>query len=645
MDVKYINKDINPRDDFYGFAAGHWADYNQQPADEPSWSNFEVIEERVTERLRNILQSLDVNDKMQRKMAAYQRIYTDYERRNKEKIAPLLPYLEKVKQFNDKRQLLEWYTRIFNDDLFCSLNISQDLIDSTRYEIWMEQSLDLENRDYYISQTAENVGIRQKYRQVTVDILEMTGLFDSRKNAEYLFDVYFTVETEIAKLAYAPEKLQKPEENYHRYTLDELSELISMDAKTLLSWSDYTETGTVIVAQPEPLKRAFELINCMSLQHLRDVIEYRIIINCAAWCSEDFSAKSWEFTQYMTGAKERTPKWKREVHHMTSSFYEPIGKIYSERYFSPEAKDKVLTMTHNLVDAYREIMREQQWMSDETRERAIEKLDAMQFSKIGYPETWEDYSDFPLDESKSYVENNILFNQWSHQRTLKKYYNKTVDRTEWPMMPQTVNACCMQQQNELCFPAAILQSPFFDADADDASNYGAIGVVIAHEMTHNFDMAGRLFSKTGDMLDWWTDADTEKFKTLTDNTRKRFDNMNALPFVKCNGELTLNENIADYGGLKIAYRALEKVMNGRLDITEPIVGYNWQQRFFISYAQMWASVITDECLKRQVQNDPHSVPSVRTNGTLPMFTPWYSAWDVKLTDKLYLDESQRAQVW
>lgn len=235
MDVKYINKDINPRDDFYGFAAGHWADYNQQPADEPSWSNFEVIEERVTERLRDILQSLDVNDKMQRKMAAYQRIYTDYERRNREGVAPLLPYLEKVKQFNDKQQLLEWYTRTFNDDLFCSLNISQDLIDSTRYEIWMEQSLDLENRDYYISQTAENVGIRQKYRQVIVDILEMTGLFDSRKNSEYLFDVYFTVETEIAKLAYAPEKLQKPEENYHRYTLDELSELIGMDARTLLS--------------------------------------------------------------------------------------------------------------------------------------------------------------------------------------------------------------------------------------------------------------------------------------------------------------------------------------------------------------------------------------------------------------------------
>jgi len=228
---------------------------------------------------------------------------------------------------------------------------------------------------------------------------------------------------------------------------------------------------------------------------------------------------------------------------------------------------------------------------------------------------------------------------------LKKYYNKTVDRTEWPMMPQTVNACCMQQQNELCFPAAILQSPFFDADADDASNYGAIGVVIAHEMTHNFDMAGRLFSKTGDMLDWWTDVDTEKFKKLTENTRKRFDNMNALPFVKCNGELTLNENIADYGGLKIAYRALEKVMEGRLDVTEPIIGYNWKQRFFISYAQMWASVITDECLKRQVQNDPHSVPSVRTNGTLPMFTPWYDAWAVKSSDKLYLDESQRAQVW
>ena len=644
MDVRYINTEIDPRDDFYGFAAGRWSEYNEQPADEPAWSNFEVVEERVTERLRDMLKSLDESDAMQRKIATYQRIYTNYERRNREGISPLVPYLEKVVQMNDKMKLMEWYTRTFCDDLFCSLNISQDLIDSTKYEIWLEQSLDLGNRDYYLSQTAENVGIRQKYRQVNVDLLEMSGLF-TRENAEKLFDVYFTIETEIARLAYSPEKLQKPEENYNRMTLAELSELIGMDARTLLSWSDYNETESVIVAQPEPVKRAFELINCMSLQHLKDVIEYRIVTEYSGWCSESFSEKAWEFTQYMTGAKERTPKWKREVHHMTSSFYEPIGKIYSERYFSPEAKERVLSMTHNMVDAYREIMREQTWMSEETREKAIEKLDAMQYVKIGYPDKWDDYSDVPVDETKSYVENNILFGQWSHRRSIEKYYNKTVDRSEWPMMPQTVNACCMQQQNEICFPAAILQIPFFDADADDASNYGAIGVVIAHEMTHNFDMAGRLFSKTGDMLDWWSDGDTEKFKELTENTKERFDNMIALPFVKCNGELTLNENIADYGGLKIAYRALEKVMDGRIDITEPITGYNWKQRFFISYAQMWASVISDECLKRQVTNDPHSVPSVRTNGTLPMFTPWYEAWDVRLEDKLYIDEEKRAKVW
>lgn len=643
MDSRYINTEINPKEDFYAFAAGKWPDYNPQPADEPRWSNFDVIDENVTNRLKELFDSLDENDPMQHKIASYKRIYTNYEKRNDEGISVLRPYIEHISTFNSKLELLKWFTQEFNEDLFCSVYITQDLMDSTRHEVCISQSLDLDNRDYYVSQNPENVEIRKKYRQVNIDLLMMAGY--SKEHAEELFNIYFTAETEIAKVAYSQETLQKPEENYHRYSIAELTELIGFDAKVFLSWSDFNETSMVIVAQPAPIKRAFELINGMSLEHLKDIIEYSLVISYCGSCSEDFTEKSWEFSQFMTGAKERSPKWKREVNHLNSTFYEPVGRLYSERYFSPEAKEKIMSIVHNVRDAYREIISEQQWMSETTRQRALEKMDAMKFTKIAYPENWEDYTDIPIDESKSFLDNVIAIDKWSHQRSIKKYYNKPVDREEWPMMPQTVNACCMQQQNELCFPAAILQSPFFDADADDASNYGAIGVVIGHEMTHNFDMAGRLFSKDGDMIDWWEDGDDEKFKALTENTLNRFNSLYAIPWVKCNGELTLNENIADYGGLKIAYRALEKVMDKQFDVDANATGYNWKQRFFISYAQMWACVATDETIKRQIQNDPHSVPSVRTNGTLPMFTPWYDAWGVSKGDKLFVDESQRGQIW
>ena len=640
MNKDYVNKDIKPSEDFYGFAAGNWSVYNKQPDDEPSWGNFDVLEETVTKRLRDIIDTLDDDDPMQQKMNSYMRVYTNYKRRNDEGIRPLLPYIEKLRMMTSKEELLEWYTKTFMSDLFCNISLFQDLKDSTRFEVFIEQSLDLGNRDYYISTTQDNIDVRKKYREVMTDILKIAGYTDDR--AEELFKTYFTLETDIAKLAYPQEKLEKPEENYNRYSIDELSALIGMDARKLLSWSGFTETEMVVVAQPEPVKRAFELIGMMTLPTLKTVIEYSIVTDFCGKCSENFTEKAWEFEQYMTGAKERSPKWKREVNHINDVFYEPLGQIYSERYFNHDAKRKIMELVRNIKDSFREIISEQKWMTYETRQKALEKMDTMTYKKIGFPDKWEDYSNIPVDESKSFLENRLEINRWSHARYLKKYYNKPYDPTEWPMMPQTVNACCMQLQNEICFPAAILQTPFFSPDADDASNYGAIGVVIGHEMTHNFDMAGRLFTKDGNMEDWWSKEDVEKFKELTVNTKARFDSMDALPFIKCNGELTLNENIADFGGLKIAYRALEKIMKNRKDIDSE---WSWRQRFFISYAQMWANVATDEIIKRQVMNNCHSIPKIRTNGTLPMFDPWYDVWNIDESSPLFVPKEKRARIW
>ena len=659
MDKKYLNETINPKDDFYGFATGSWHNYHPQPDDEPSWGNFDLIEKTVTERLRDVFSSLDESDPMQAKIAAYRRVYTNYDKRNAERTEPLEKYISQIQTKNSKEELLEWFTREFEEDLFCSISLFQDMQDSTRYEVYIEQSLDLDNRDYYVSMEPQNVEIRNKYREILIDVLKMTGR--SAERSEYLFDKYFSYETQLAKCAYSQEKLQHPEENYHRYTLPELSQLINFDVKTLLSWSDFTETDLVIVSQPEFIEEAFRVIGDMTLEDMKDVIEYCLVTMFVCKCSEDFGEKMWEFEQFMSGAKERSPKWKRETLHLNSVFYEPVGKIYSERYFSANAKQKMMDMVSNIIEAYKEIISEQSWMSDETKQKALEKLSLTGYSKIGFPDKWEDYSSLPVDESLSYLDNEIAIVKWSHEFTIRKYYNKPYDPTEWPMMPQTVNACCMQQNNEICFPAAILQPPFFSEDADDASNYGAIGVIIGHEITHNFDTAGRLFSKDGNMEDWWTEGDAEKFKELTENTQKRFDSLYALPFVKCDGALTLNENIADYGGLKIAYEALQKKMasnaflktkqNGTLtqydyDVVHDVKdGYTWEQRFFISYAQVWANTETDEYVRRSIQNNCHSVPMIRVNGTLPMFTPWYEAFDVKETDKLYVSEDKRAKVW
>lgn len=640
MDIRYLDNSISPKNDFYRFATGKWASLHPQPEDEPSWGNFDVIENKVILQLKDIFDNLDVNDPMQKIINDFKRVYTDYGRREFEGLTILKRYVARMRsETADKINLLKWYTKEMNSDLFCSLYLAQDMEDSTRYEVYMDQCLDLDNRDYYVSGGEEHV--RAKYRQVMTDVLKMSGYSDDE--ASRLFEKHFSYETTIACDAYSVETLQKPEVNYHRYSLDELSGLIGIDAREFLSWSGYDETFMVVVGQPKPIMTAYRLISEMSIDDLRDVIEYQIVTDWCGKCSEKFGEKLWEFEQFLSGAKERSPKWKRETMHLSGTFYEPVGKIYSERYFSGDAKKKMMEMTGNIISAYEEIIKEQTWMSDVTRERALEKLRRTGYEKIAFPDKWDDYTDMPVDVTKSYLENSLEISKWSHKRSLEKYYNKPYDPSEWPMMPQTVNACCMQQQNEICFPAGILQAPFFSVDADDASNYGAIGVVIGHEITHNFDTSGRLFDIDGNMKDWWGEGDVDKFNELTVNTVERFDNMCAMPFVKCNGRLTLNENIADFGGLKIAYRALEKVMKGKTD--EMVDGYSWKQRFFISYAQVWANVMTDEMVKQNVMNNCHSIPMIRVNGTLPMFGPWYDAFDVKEGDGLFVEESKRAKIW
>ena len=640
MNLRYIDNSVNPKTDFFKFACGKWLEKHPQPDDKPSWDTFDVLNECVLHQLNDVINNIDTSDLMGRKMKDYLEVMTDTERRERERWEPLIPYLLKLQRLENKEAVLEFMIKDMGIEPFIYTGVGPDDKNSTHYEVQISQNLLLGNREYYLSKEKRNKDIVKKMKEVARNIFRLCDTSDDISSR--IIDNVMHYETEIAKVAYDVEKEDRPEFCYHMMSVDEISEMVGGDFKCYLALFGFTETDKVIIHEPEVLKRVFELYNEMSLDTLKDIMCYNLLMDSISSFSFDFKEAEFEFKKFLTGAKEMTPRWKRIVNTMDGVFSEPLGKKYSEKYFDSDSKKKAVEILENIADAYAEIISEQTWMSDETKKIALEKLDVMKY-KMGYPKVWKDYSDMPIDKEKSYFENNLAIAEYFHQRMLKERYNKDVDRYEWAMSPQTVNACAIPTMNEICFPAGILQPPFFSKDADDASNYGAIGVIIGHEITHHFDTCGRQYNKDGNYCEWWSDEDAKKFEELTKNTLNRFNSLDVLPFTKCNGKLTLDENIADGGGLMIAFRALKKVMENKED--EMIDGYDWKQRFFISYAQVWCGVDTEEIIRNSVMNNTHSVNYIRVNGTLPMINEWYDAFGCEKCDKLFVDSDKRNLVW
>lgn len=647
MDIKFLDRDVNPGDNFYKFAAGNWINYNKQPDDQPAWGTFDVINDKVDRQLYDLITKdlLEASKKpdcdiMTRKISDYYNILTNYDKRNKEGISVLKPYLDKFKSFNTKEEIMKYFIKDMLSFAFFRFSLDTDRKNSKHYEVHMSQDLLLGNKDYYADNELAKA-TKAKYIEVCQKAL-LEGGYDAETAKEFI-DTYLKYDEQIAEVAYSYEKLDKPDENYHPMTVDEASEYFNYDIRKHLSWMGMNETEKIIVGQPEPIKKAIDLINSMPVDDLRKCLEFSLFLSFNTATSEKFGEIWFEFDQFLTGAKKRREKWRRIIAKIDSVFSESLGKKYVEKYFNEDAKARMIEMIKNLFDSYRDIIRHQSWMSDTTKIFALDKLRAMKY-KIGYPNKWKDYSDMPIDTSKNYLENTLELSRYFHKRFLQDYYNKDVDPEEYPMTPQTVNACYMQDQNEICFPAGILQEPFFNNNSDDAVNYGAIGVIIGHEITHGFDTAGKLFDKDGEMYTWWTDDDSAAFNCLTSNTKNHFDNLNVLDDLKCNGSLTLNENIADFGGLKIAYNALSKIMK---DKDDPMIdGFTWQQRFFLSYAQVWAGVETEEIIRHSTLNDNHSLHYMRVNGTLPMFDPWYDAFNLNRNNcSMFVEKGKRGKVW
>ena len=452
------------------------------------------------------------------------------------------------------------------------------------------------------------------------------------------------IETRIAKASYSATKLRDVEGNYHKMSFDQLvQEFPGIDWNLCLLQQGYPAVEEVSVNQPEPIHEVEKILSDTPIESLKSYLEFNVINSASSALSDDFRQATFDFYgRTMQGTEQDRPRWKRAVSAVEGVMGMAVGKMYVERYFPESSKQRMLQLVNNLQVALGERIDKQTWMSAETKRQAHEKLDAF-YVKIGYPDEWRSYDGLTIDENLSYYENLRRAEMFDNAYYISRRVNKPVDRKEWQMTPQTINAYYDPTTNEICFPAGILQAPFFDPNADDAANYGAIGVVIGHEMTHGFDDQGSQFDKNGNLRDWWTAQDKKNFKQRTERMVKFFDKIEVLPGVHCNGALTCGENIADHGGLKVAFQAFQNAT--RQHPLPKFDGWSPEQRFFISYGQIWANNVRPEALRNLVKTDPHAPGRWRVNGALPQIDMWYSAFGIKKGDKLFVPKSQRVDIW
>ena len=639
---KLIDYSIRPGDNFFKFATNHFANEYKQPDDHPSWTFFDVLDENIIiEQLRGIIDNLDANDVLQKKMSDVLSIIRNPKNQEKDMLSLLKPYIDRLHNINDKDELLEYAIKDLNAGIPIEVSIGQDLKNSSHYEIYFSQDLILYNKKYY---TGAEIDTYNKFLEVSQNTLILMGY--SSEKAKQLINTYFDFENKLIECAYSVEELERPELNYNMMSVDEMTKLFGYNIKRWLSYFGYTETNQCIVSQIDFSKKFFKLINEIDIESLKDIFEFSFLLNNVNSFSDEISDEFWKFSQYRSGAKERTPKWKREIDYICIMFSDVVGKIYADKYFGQKAKDSAIEMIKELKESFKEIISSQSWMSETTKAFALDKLAAIAYNKIGFPDKWDlDYDDLIVDASKTLFENSFNILKFFKQKKLKKYYNKDVDIDEWPMRPYTINACFSPiYPVEICFPAGILQPPFFDSNASDAENLGSIGVIIGHEMTHGFDRNGRMFDKYGNMINWWTEEDEKHFTSeLVEPMIKHFSDKELLPFIKCNGELEVSENIADNGGLRIALHTLCKKMNDKGIIGEE--RKKMLQNFWLSYATSWACVQTDEITKNNNMNNEHAAPFMRVNAQVQLFDEWYEAFDVKEGDLLYIKPENRIRAW
>ena len=646
-----LDQSVRPADDFYQFACGGWMKNNPLPAAYSRYGSFDKLGENNNKRINAILDELKNANyeagSVERKLSDLYKLAIDSVRRNKEGVSPLMPIIERMEKAKNVEQLFDIQLSLAkygNDEFFVSY-YGTDRKNSKQNILNIRQGgLTLRQKSYYLDEDEATTAIREAYKKHIVRMFTLFGF--SEKAAQQKMQNIMKLETTLAKASKAPAELRDPEANYHRMSRADFNGRypnVKLDRQLAASGIDKKYVEELVVGQPEFMDAANGLIGSLTADEYRDYMEWGQIMDGVSYLSDDVIAANFDFFgKTMSGRKEDYPLWKRATQQVEGVMGQALGKIYVEKYFPASSKERMVTLVKNLQKALSERIDEQDWMSQETKKNAQEKLGTF-YVKIGYPDKWDDISGLSIDPEKSYYDNMLECSRFWQAFMLDKTLGKPVDRDQWGMTPQTVNAYYNPTTNEICFPAGILQPPFFDASADDAFNYGAIGVVIGHEMTHGFDDSGRNYDKDGNMKDWWTKEDAKKFNEKADLCDNFFSAIKVLPDLNANGRFTLGENLADHGGLQVAYTAFKNATKNSKPADKD--GYTADQRFFMAYAGVWAGNITDEEIRNRTKSDPHSLGRWRVNGALPHIDAWYEAFGVKEGDKLYLPKSERLELW
>ncbi len=643
--LEYMNTNVRPGDDFNAFVNGAWIDKAEIPADRATNSVGLEVHERAVENVRVIIEESAAGDFAEgtdeQKVGDLYASYMDMERRNELGVTPLQKEFDKVQALASREDLAVYFAEAnkLGVDVPFSLNQYADLKNPNTYMMYTWQAgLGLPDREYYFKEGEESENIRTAYQAHIARMFELAGLPDGEAAAQTIMEL----ETRMAAGHLEKEKTRDMVALYNKIPLDELSEMMPDFA-----WQPYLEAAMIsdidglVVTQPDYMKALDGIMTGTGMETWKTYLTWKVLNANASLLTDELDDQNFAFySKTLRGIEQQLPRWKRAVGAVNDNLGEVVGKVYVTRHFPPEAKERMLELVNNLILAYEVSIRNLDWMSDETRAEALDKLSKFT-PKIGYPDKWKDYSGLEIhdDDLVGNMARSALF---QYEINIERQ-GGPVDRTEWGMTPQTVNAYYNPPLNEIVFPAAILQPPFFDLNADDAVNYGSIGAVIGHEIGHGFDDQGSTFDGDGVLRNWWTDQDREEFEKRTAKLIEQYDQFAPFDDLNVNGEFTQGENIGDLGGLSIALLAYKLSLDGE----EPPVldGFTGEQRVFIGYAQGWRGKSRDEALRVQINTDPHSPRQYRVNGVVRNIPEFYGAFDVAETDALYLAPEDRVKIW
>ncbi len=651
IDLSNLDTEVKVGDDFYQYATGGWQKAHPLTAEYSRFGSFDVLQENNNKQLRDIIEGVAKQENKQgsieQKIASLYNSAMDSAYLNEHGMDDLVTFLACDGYRSSEETTAQWLADVWPrmqrqgvGGMF-GFYITADEKDAKNNILYVVQGgLTLGQKDYYVDEDAETRKIRDAYRKYIEDLSRHAGF--GEEDVQRISDDVMRIETYLAQNSKSMTELRDPEANYNKLTYAELKEQFAG-----IDWDAYFQNfgisglKEVIVGQPQAIHAAEHVLAGESAEALQNYYLWHAINMAADYVDDESRALGFAFWGgVMSGKQEDRPRWKRAVSSVEEGLGEALGQLYVAKHFPPAAKERMVQLVRNLQVALGERIDVQDWMSDETKKVAHEKLDAF-YVKVGYPDEWTDYSSLEIGDS--YLDNILACNEWAIKQNIEKHLNKPVDRNEWFMTPQTVNAYYNPTTNEICFPAGILQPPFFDMEADDAFNYGAIGVVIGHEMTHGFDDQGSQYDKEGNLRQWWSAEDRQRFEQRIQVMREYHDSIEVLPGLKSNGTLTLGENMADHGGLMVAFQAFENATAEHP--LKNIDGFTPEQRFFLAYANVWGQNIREEEIRKRQKSDPHSLGKWRVNGQMPHMDAWYEAFGITESDPMFIPKEKRVTIW